>query len=728
MRKQLTKLISTITAGICLLGAATCNFSERSSLKANAADYEKKGESGDYTYEVWNQNNEGEFTFENTENNGFSASWDSISNLDINKGLSYPRDSVNAYQLNEYQIVYDLDITTDGNAYVGVSGYFTKPTVQFYIIEAWGSWQPPGDNFADAKIATATIDGTTYSLYRHLKLVQFEDITYPVYWSVAERDPIEADKPTHLEGTIDILSHFKAWADVGLDLGNLYEIMFNLDAYKSNGSFRLNSLDIRASVESELVDDKFQSAMPYQKHDPLPMDKTGKFISVDFESGADKFDGLGEGSTAAVTDDRSFSGERSLNVTGADDTAAAVFYELDPYDMPVTDSEPHYYQVGARIFQDSGHDVFFNVDLIEYSIGASLYKTVTNLGTVMCGSGQWKKSGGILFSFKHNPYHKYRIVFTPAEPVDYCLDDFYIASGEAEYIFNIKNFDPDIRGDLNGDGVINSLDIAACRRAIMNSMGVRKIETSGDVNGDYMSNVSDLVILTKYVLGTSSEIPASGNEEVLYLGDNSITDEASCRSFEVKGQNIIRERLLTVLRKDYSFTSEWQHTDEYSCKNCLNLSESFDKKYCRDSVISYSADMKCSGDIDVSFYGYLKDGYRELFFTVYECWENEYTRRFHDEYKEEDSLQVITINGIEYDMHLYEVSSTSAHVTLFRRNSPVNGEEAFHIENEIALGDLMKFLPESLQSRDMISYIGSEIKSENSYGYADFKKLSFIKE
>ena len=78
--KKLTKLIATITAGICLFGAATCTFGS-SSLVANAADYEKKGKSGDYSYYVWNQSGSGTAEFENTENNGFTASWDGIFNL-----------------------------------------------------------------------------------------------------------------------------------------------------------------------------------------------------------------------------------------------------------------------------------------------------------------------------------------------------------------------------------------------------------------------------------------------------------------------------------------------------------------------------------------------------------------------------------------------------------------------------------------------------------------------
>lgn len=725
--KKLTKLIATITAGICLFGAATCTFGS-SSLVANAADYEKKGKSGDYSYYVWNQSGSGTAEFENTENNGFTASWDGIFNLTLQKGISFPEDTVSAFQVNKYQIDYDADITTDGIAYVGVTGFFTKPTAEFYIVEAWGEWEPPGTDIADAKVGSAVIGGTTYDLYKHMKVVQIHDTTYPVYWSVAKRDPLELGSSNHIEGTIDVTAHFQAWAASGLDLGRLYEIMFNVDAYKSNGSVKLNSMDTRAEIESENVYDYFRAIVPYEEHDPLPMDKTGKFIKVDFESGADKFSTAGEENNAEITGDHSFNGSRSLHIPISDDTPAAVFYELDPYDLPATESTPSYYQAGARLLHNAGHDVKFTVDLIEYSDIPSVPSKVKNLGTRLCSPGQWMNINDILFDFDHNVYRKYRIVFTPAEPVDYCLDDFFLASGDPDYLFNIRHFDPDIQGDLNGDGVIDSLDIAVCRRAIMNSMGAKKIETAGDVNGDFRSNVSDLVILTKYVLGVSSELPLSDNEEILYIGDCSLYDEESSRKFTSLGSKYNDDSVRTVMRKDHSFTSEWRDTYCFKCYDVLDLSESFDKKTAKEYDISYSADLRCTGDMDVDIYGFLKNGYWTLDFHIYDGWSREYTVSEHNIMMNDTAKSsIITVNGTEYDMYIYS-SGTSTLVYLYRRDNPVKGQEYCHIENSFNLGDFLKYWHEFEDSCDIVSHIGVNITADNSSGYADFKELSFTKE
>lgn len=726
MRKTLTKMLSVLIAGICLFAASAFSFNVNQ-FTAFAADYEKRGQTSDYSYYVWNQGGLGTVEFDNTENSGFIGSWDDIINVTLQKGVSFPKDTVNADQVNEYQIDYDADITTDGIAYVGVTGFFTKPTAEFYIIEAWGEWQPPGTDLADAKVGSVMIDGTTYNLYKCMKVVQMHDPTYPVYWSVAERDPLEIGSSNHIDGTIDIAAHFKAWKAANLELGYLHEIMFNVDAYKSSGSVKLNFMDTTADIESENVDERFRSKVPYEEHAPLQTDKTGKFINVDFEYGADKFGAEGDGIASEITGSNSFSGSQSLYIPISGDTPVASFYELDPYDLPETGSTPQYYQVRARLFNNADHDVSFNVDLVEYSETSSARK-VKHLGTRSCSHGKWTNIKDIVFDFDHDVYRKYRIVFTPTEAIDYCLDDFCMMTDKTDHILNIRHFEPDIQGDLNEDGVIDSLDIAVCRRAVINSFGVKKIETSGDVNGDFMSNVSDLVILTKYVLGRSSEMPISENGEILYIGDCSISDKENNREFSVSGSEFNDDRFKTVLCKDHSFASEWGETECFKCDDLIDLSESFDKISAKECDISYSADIRCSGDIDMEIYGLLKNGYRMLDFHIYEGWSRDTTVMNHRAMMDDtEKSSIITVNGKEYDMYISASSGTYTLVYLYRRDDPIKRGEECHIENSFGLGEFIEYWQEFEDSCDTVSSIGLNITADNSSGYADLKELSFAK-
>ena len=177
-----------------------------------------------YNYELWKDYG----TTSMTLNGGgtFSCQWSNIGNALFRKGVKF--DSTKTYQqIGNISVDYGCNYQPNGNSYLCVYGWSKSPLVEYYIVESWGTWRPPG---ATSK-GTITVDGGTYDVYETTRVNQPSiegDTTFKQYWSV------RTSKRT--SGTISVTEHFKAWERMGMKMGKLYEAALNVEGYQSSGS------------------------------------------------------------------------------------------------------------------------------------------------------------------------------------------------------------------------------------------------------------------------------------------------------------------------------------------------------------------------------------------------------------------------------------------------------------------------------------------------------------
>lgn len=199
--------------------ASTCTEAQRT-ITSNGI-----GQHCGLTYEYWKDAGTGSLVL---TADGFNVDWNNINNLLGRKGIR--PGSANL------AVTYEADYQPNGNSYLCVYGWTRGPLIEYYIVDSWGTWRPPGAT----AMGTVQSDGGTYDIYRTQR-VQQPSIdgtqTFYQYWSV------RTAKRT--SGTVTVSNHVNAWANLGMNMGSFYEVSMTVEGYQSSGAASVKVLSIR---------------------------------------------------------------------------------------------------------------------------------------------------------------------------------------------------------------------------------------------------------------------------------------------------------------------------------------------------------------------------------------------------------------------------------------------------------------------------------------------------
>ena len=175
------------------------------------------GYDGNFYYSFWT---DGGGYASMTLNGGgsYSTSWSNCNNFTAGKGWRTGTDRV---------INFSGTFNGGNNGYLAIYGWTTNPLVEYYIIENYGSWTPPGAQ----SVGTINSDGGTYNLYRTQRVNQPSIIgtaTFYQYWSVRTSK--------RSSGSVTTANHFNAWKSKGWTMGSHDYQIVETEGYQSSGN------------------------------------------------------------------------------------------------------------------------------------------------------------------------------------------------------------------------------------------------------------------------------------------------------------------------------------------------------------------------------------------------------------------------------------------------------------------------------------------------------------
>ena len=503
-------------------------------LPASASIDEKRAWNGRfYTYSYEQQdyavtlNSSFEFSHPvyTDDTGGFSCKWDRVFNVSAEVGCGMPEGYAgkNYKVFNMLEMIYDVDFCTDGNGYFGVHGWTQNPLVEYYIIEGWGSWRPPG---GQGNRGPVTVNGRVYDVYQTMRnnLPSIEgERTFPQYFAVRQENPVTEHVQNRVKGTVDICKVFSEFEKKGFDRsGELYSCGLVVEAYgggmgDASGYFTVHSASrswsdrifFRQGTDWFLTDDpsKPVTTAPVQTEpvvttttEPkLPADENGVFFREDFESGRGDWEKRAyKDDTSVLAADTAYyaEGQQSLYVTERSESWNGAALSLEPYAL-----EPgKAYSFQAAVMQNSAPDQTFTM-LLEYidCIGTKKYDLIAQ---AECRQNTWTVLRDAAFVIPADSTELILAIHTDEGVNDFRIDSVTVAEAGRGTPIDLSGAKPASvsgqTGDANCDGAVDVSDAVlvmryavADREAVISEQGLKNADTdkNGNTDSDDATNI-----------------------------------------------------------------------------------------------------------------------------------------------------------------------------------------------------------------------------------------------
>ncbi|WEJ98716.1 MAG: glycoside hydrolase family 11 protein [Candidatus Sphingomonas phytovorans] len=195
------------------------------SLQAQTICNNQTGTNNGYYYQVYLSSGSACMTL--GTNGNYSTTWNLGSSGNLVAGKGWATGSTSRV------IGYNAGVFNGGsNGYLALYGWSTNPLIEYYVVDNWGSFTPPGSGATF--MGTVNSDGGTYNIYRTQRVNApsiIGNATFYQFWSVRT-----SKRATGTNNVIAFVNHVNAWRSHGMNLGTMNYQILATEGYGSNGS------------------------------------------------------------------------------------------------------------------------------------------------------------------------------------------------------------------------------------------------------------------------------------------------------------------------------------------------------------------------------------------------------------------------------------------------------------------------------------------------------------